>query len=411
MTDVNPDDEHARLVDAIPRHMRKDGTVNLTTLGAEFGLHRSNMKPRVVALAVSGALGTLPVLPGFCIKSTSAQYRGGEFVGESVKQVPEGDITERVPKGFAIKGVSTLRDAHGRTIVEWTKTREEPSSEDAIAAIKAAFENYQPAAPTTVKAAHDYADCLTLFPLPDMHIGMFSWGKETDTDWDLKIAQRVIVETMEKVAARTAPSKVAVVLVGGDATHSDTNENRTANSGNILQVDGRYDKIIDVTQKITVRQIELCLEKHETVEVRVLKGNHDYHTSVAIAHFLKAWYRNEPRVVVDTSPSLFWWRRFGKVFLAATHGHETKARDMPMAMAVRRPEMWGATKHRYAHVFHVHHKEKLQDTLGGVIVESHEAPCPQDAWHYGQSFLSGRSLCSIAYDPERGESGRITENL
>src|ERR1700677_4010301 len=107
MTDVSESyDEHERLLEAIPRHMRADGTVNLTSLAREFGLHRSNMKPRVVALSASGALGTNPVLPGFMIKQTTAEFRNGELVGESIKQVPEGDVTELVPKGFAIKGVS-----------------------------------------------------------------------------------------------------------------------------------------------------------------------------------------------------------------------------------------------------------------------------------------------------------------
>ena len=53
MQNVDSDGD-ARLLEAIPLHLRADGTVNLTSLGAEFGLHRSNMKPRVVALAVSG---------------------------------------------------------------------------------------------------------------------------------------------------------------------------------------------------------------------------------------------------------------------------------------------------------------------------------------------------------------------
>ena len=145
--------------------------------------------------------------------------------------------------------------------------------------------------------------------------------------------------------------------------------------------------------------------------MRVLKGNHDYHTSVAIAHFLKAWYRNEPRVTVDTSPSLFWFRTFGQNFIAAHHGHETKAEDMPMKMAAARPQFWGETRWRYAHIFHWHKSQKTRDTIGGVIVEKHEAPIPKDDWTYGKTFLSGRSLCSIAYDPERGESARVTENL
>jgi len=410
MPNVHSDDDISL---ASERHYRKDGSINSTKLAAELNMPRTTVQRALARLARQGRLGTVPVLPGFGLKQTTAVFgRDGELQREFVKQTHLGEITEQVRDGFAISKVSTYRDAHGATIGEWTQQKPgERQPEEIAESIKKAFENYTPAAPMRPLQSQEYANCLTLYPLADMHIGMFSWGKETDTDWDLSIAERVITETMEKVSARTAPSKVGVVLVGGDATHSDTNENKTAKSGNVLQVDGRYDKIIEVTQKIVVRQIELALDKHETVEVRVLKGNHDYHTSVAVAAFLKAWYRFEPRVIVDTSPSLFWWRTFGVNFLASHHGHETKAKDMPMAMAVRRPVMWGETKHRYAHVFHFHNANKTLDTVGGVIVETHEAPCPQDDWHYGKSFLSGRSMKSITYDPQRGESSRVTENL
>lgn len=412
MPNVDLDAEHARLKEAIPRHIRRDGTINYTSLGVEFDRHRSNMKRKVDALGVTGALGTSPVIPGFGIKSVSTQYRSGAMVGESIRQVPLGDQSETVPKGFAIKGVSTLRDAHGNTIAEWTKTREEgPSVKDLIEITKRAFENWTPAALPAPLQNLAYSKFLTVYPVSDLHVGMFSWGKETDKDWDLKIAERVIVETVEKVHLGTPPTDEAVVLFGGDAVHSDTRNNMTEASGNILQVDGRYDLVVATTERIMVRTVDLALLKHKRVIVRVLKGNHDYHTAVALAHFLKAWYRREPRVEVDTSPSLFWFHQFGKVFLSAHHGHETKGKDMPMKMAVVRPEIWGSTKHRYALMFHIHHSERIRDTVGGVIVESFEVPCPPDDWHYGKSFHSGRSLCSITYDPESGEDSRKTVNL
>lgn len=397
------------LREAAAKHTRSDGTINTTKLAKELGWSRTTLQQR---LARIGLYGTAPVLPGFGIKKTSATFRDGELVSESVQQAPLGDVTDTLRPGFAISKISTLRDAQSGTIVEWTQQKPgERTPEEISEIIKRAFSDYVPAAPLRRPMPHCYDECLTLYPLPDMHIGMFAWGKEVDVDWDLKIAQKAITAAIEKIHLRTAPSRIGVVLVGGDAVHSDTNENKTAKSGNVLQVDGRYDKVVDVTQKITVRQVELALDNHEAVEVRVLRGNHDEITSVAIANFLRAWFRNEPRVTVDLSPSLFWWRQFGKVFLAATHGHEARAKDMPMLMASRRPEIWGATKHRYAHTFHFHNSNKTRDTIAGVIVETHEAPCPQDGWHYGQGYMSGRSLCSITYDPERGEAGVIKENL
>ena len=155
-----------------------------------------------------------------------------------------------------------------------------------------------------------------------------------------------------------------------------------------------------------VKTIDLALQKFPNVTVRVLAGNHDNHTSYAIAYFLLAWYRNEIRVEIDADASIFWWHKFGKVMLGAAHGHTVKMKDMPQVMAVRRPEDWGQTKHRYVHGFHIHHQSKFVSEGGGVICESHQAPVAQDAWHFGEGFLSNRSMQSITYHKEHGEVSR-----
>jgi len=406
MQNVSQDDEHARLVAAIPRHTREDGTVNSSTLAGELDIPRTTVQRRLASLSASGALGTKPVLPGFGIKTTSAQYRHGELVAESVKQGPLGEITEAVPKGFAIKGVSTLRDAHGRTIFEWTKTREEPNAVDLAEALKTAFVDYEPCAAVSVAPEGIFDDRLTLYPLSDMHLGMFAWKAETDINWDLKIAEKTIGDSMDKLISMSAPSELAVILGGGDQMHADNNSNETARSGNALQVDGRYQKVVGATCRLFVRITDLALTKHRNVIVRILQGNHDEHASIAIAYFLAAWYRNEPRVTVDLDPSLFWWFRFGQTFLGATHGHEAKPEQMASIMAHRRAEDWGKSKHRFCHTFHVHHASKRMTEGGGVITETHQAPIPQDAWHFGSGFLSGRSLCAIVYDKQTGEVAR-----
>jgi hypothetical protein len=140
--------------------------------------------------------------------------------------------------------------------------------------------------------------------------------------------------------------------------------------------------------------------------IRILPGNHDPYSSVAIAYFLLAWYRNEPRVSVDVDPSLFFWFRFGKVLLGATHGHTVKPQQMAAIMAHRRAEDWGATKFRHVHAFHLHHTSKFATEGNGVITEVHQAPVPQDAWHFGSGFLSGRSLQTITYHADFGEISR-----
>lgn len=317
----------------------------------------------------------------------------------------------QMPEGHKLKGVSALVDGEGNEVLRWVKTREDLSVADIVETIKEAFKDYT-APPDAYRGlpgpADASADLLTLIPLADWHVGLFSWEKETGVNWDLKIAEDTIGKAMDDLVQRSPASANAIVLGGGDLLHADNQENRTARSGNALDVDGRYQKVLMTACRLVVRTVDACLRKHQHVTVRILPGNHDEHSSVAVAYFLLAWYRDEPRVTVDVDASLFFWFRFGKVMLGATHGHATKAKDMPMVMAHRRAEDWGATKFRYVHTFHLHHDAKTMTEGGGCITEVHRTPTPQDAWHYSSGFLSGRSLKSVTYHKEFGEISRST---
>lgn len=373
-----------------------------TAAAAALGLPRNTFAGRLKIAAERGLCGTKPVLPGFRIAKVTNTPRG-----DFIQQKPELGAAFEIPDGHSIKGVSALVDADGRTIQSWVKTRAVPSAIDIAAALKEAFADWEPAAPPSAPPAATESDLLTLIPCNDWHVGMFAWHRETDNNWDLKMAERKIGDGIEDAISRSPASSVAIVLGGGDLTHADNNENRTRRSGNVLDVDGRHQKVVGTAGRLMVRTIDAALARNDRVIVRNLKGNHDEETAPSIAWFLAAWYRNEPRVYVDLDQSLFFYHQHGQVMLAATHGHAAKLKDMPQIMAHRRAEMWGATRYRYAHGFHVHHQSKYASEGGGVIMESHQAPIPQDSWHYGEGFLSGRSLQTITYHAALGEVGRV----
>lgn len=392
---LSPEDMQAA-VDALALH----GTITKAALA--LGMNRNTFDCRVKRAAEAGLVGYSPVMPGFAVKSVSNKAADGSWVKQT--KAP-GEVFEPLP-GHVVKGESALVDADGREVMKWVKTKAEQSPIDVAETLKNAFKDYKPAAKRAPAPKAADEDLLTLYPLADFHLGMFSWGAETGTNWDLKIAEKVLGRTMDAVVAGSPRSGTAVVLGGGDLIHSDNQENRTARSGNQLDVDGRYQKIVASASRLVVRKVDACLEHHGKVVVRILKGNHDEHSSIAVAYFLLAWYRNEPRVAVDVDPSLFWWLKFGVVLLGATHGHEAKAKDMPAIMAHRRAPEWGVTKYRHVHTFHLHHTAKIRDTISGVVVETHESPAPQDAWHWGCGYLSGRSMQSITYDSRFGEFSR-----
>ena len=372
----------------------------------KMGMSRSAVQERLRRATELGLLGPVEAKPGFIIKSISSKGPDGSYV----KQGREPGEEFVIPVGHLIKGVSALVDPDGRELAKWVKTKQGELDPIYVAErIAAKFVDMPAARPVPVPADTD-EDLLTVFPLADFHLGLYAWAPEAGHNWDLATAVARYRDTMIKVAAGTPPSSTAIVLGGGDYLHANTNEFRTQ-SGNVLDGDGRTDKVIDAAIELAVFQVDLALLNHTKVVVRFLKGNHDEYASIAIVHALAAWYRDDPRVVVDKDPSLFWWFRFGKVLLGGTHGHNIKPAQLPMLMASRVPQEWGDTEFRYGHMFHVHHKTKTVDEIGSVIVETHQSPASQDSWHYGKGYLSGRSMQSITYHRDRGEDGRKIQPL
>lgn len=362
----------------------------------------STFRRRLKAAAERGLMSTDPVMPGYVIKSVASKDDEGHWV----KQVKEPGEEFETPAGHTIKGVSALVDGDGRIIQQWLKTRNEYAPADIAEILKTAFADYEGRAKPLPAPLLPEETLLTLTPCNDWHVGMYAWRAETGANWDLKLAEDIIGKGMDELVARSPCSAEAIVLGGGDLLHADNKDNQTAKSHNVLDVDGRYQKVLMAASRLMVRAVDAHLLRHKHVIVRILPGNHDEHSSVAVAYFLLAWYRDEPRVTVDVDPSLFFWFRRGLVFLGATHGHTVKINAMPGIMAHRRAEDWGASRFRYIHGFHLHHTAKYASEGNGVISEVHQAPIPQDAWHVGAGFLSGRSLQSITYHTSYGEVSR-----
>jgi hypothetical protein len=384
--------------------------LSIVKCAEQAGCAKSTMESRLKTAALRGMLlAQKPAMDGMRISQVSEQQDAdGNVKARSVQQKPEHGGQFEIPNGHVVKGVSALLNADGAEIVKWIKTKEGAVTLDsAIETIQSAFSSYEGRAEPIPAPVAPAGKLLTLIPCNDWHVRLLTWSRETGENWDLKIAERVIGDGIEDAISRSPSSDTGIVLGGGDLLHADTDQNRTEKSGNVLDADGRHQKGIEVAQRLKVRTVDAALRNNEHVIVRILRGNHDEYSSVAIAHFLAAWYRNEPRVTVDVDASLYFWHRFGSVLLGATHGHTVKLKDMAQIMAHRRAEDWGKTRFRYVHGFHIHHKSQFVTEGGGVVSESHQAPIPQDAWHYGAGFLSGRSLQTITYHRDFGEISRV----
>lgn len=311
--------------------------------------------------------------------------------------------------GFRVKGTSTLYDADGNIKATWLKTdREAPSSDEIASQVSEALKDYKPpvALKTALKGDRDLA---TVYPLADWHIGLLSWEKETGHNYDLKIAKTTIEAAMQRLVASSPQSKQGVVVGLGDLLHSDNFDNQTAKSKNVLDVDGRYPKILYAATQLILYTIDLALQRHESILVRILPGNHDEHSAIAVSLALSLHYKNDKRVTVEDSAGRFWWWEFGSVLLGATHGDKAKMKDLPLIMAARNPEAWGRTKFRAIFTGHIHTQTGIE--MNGVTVESFQTPVAPDAWHTDMGYGANRSVQAITYHKTDGEISRNKVNI
>lgn len=372
------------------------------------GLARQTVQSQYKAAlkaAREGKLGTDAVIPGFEISRVSEGPRG-----KTIEQRPARGAAFQIPDGHAIKGVSAFVGADGRTIGQWIKTKEgERTPEETAQIIRKAFDGFSSTA-ADIPAPVSTDDTATAYPLADLHLGVLAWSKESGDNYDLRIAEHTVKEAMGRLFSSSPPSQIGIILGLGDLLHFDGYEPVTSRSRNILDVDGRYPLVLQTATSVLIWSIEQALRKHEQVIVRILPGNHDDQSAIAVSLALSMYYRESKRVAVDCDPSRFWWWRFGVTFVGATHGDMTKMQDLPLVMASARPADWGSSQHRYLWTGHIHHKSAIKE-VGNVIVESFRSPAARDAWHAASGYVSGRSLTSITLHRAYGEISRQTANI
>lgn len=334
------------------------------------------------------ALGIDEKTVRYRMKQATSRKLTGQFLGGAL------------PEGYVLGKVTSLVTADG-TKMEWqhqhpTLMALHDQIEDLIEAMGQQITPL-PLVDMTMQATD--AQLLTVYPVADVHLGQFSWGKETGENYDLKIAVDQFHRSVTKLVERSPLSGTAVIAVLGDFFHADNNDATTARSKNHLDVDGRHDKVLYAGVELIIWMIDLALQKHEKVIVHITPGNHDEYASKALGTSLYFRYQGNPRVVVDRNPHDLWTYQWGSTMLAFAHGHKVKAEDMPGVMASQEPVMWGQTKYRYAYSGHYHRVKAgpMKDEKHGAIWEIVPAFTAKDAWNRSMGHNSLRSIMSKTF--------------
>ena len=332
------------------------------------------------------------------------------FRGRLLTAIDEGykpSVENIIPEGHTLKGKSTLYDAEGVERLTWVKTTQ--SQEMAKAALLAAIEACKETIPrqTPIKAPTvTESDLLSCYVITDYHIGQMSWGEETGQDWDIKIAEDTLVKWIAAAIKHSPASQEAIFANIGDLIHTDGILPVTPTSGHVLDADTRFAKMVRVAIRVIRRVINMLLAKHKHVYVLMSEGNHDITSSIWLRELLVALYENEPRVTINPTVHPYYAYQHGDTALFFHHGHKRKLKEVSRVFAGQYPEIFGATKYRYAHMGHMHHTDVKEDQL--MVVEQHQTLAARDAHASSGGYMSQRGSPVITYHKKFGEFTRTT---
>lgn len=317
---------------------------------------------------------------------------------------PEYDLHHPVAPGQMLKGVTTLYK-DGGVVMQYVKTSADQQMQEAMrqAAFEAMAEELPRAKPVPKPTKTIDALC-NLVVFTDYHIGQLAWHKEGGADWDLRIAEKLLLDSFIHMVDAAPKAKTCVLCLQGDLLHSDGLLPLTPAHKNVLDTDGRFSKIVATAIRVVRRLIEHALSKHDRLHLIICEGNHDEASSVWLRQMFAALYENEPRMTVNDSELPYYVYQHGETMLAFHHGHKVNNEQLPMLFAAQYSRMWGATTKRYCHTGHRHHVDEKE--YAGMTVTQHPTLAARDAHAARGGWISERAAAVVTYHDRFGQVGR-----
>lgn len=321
---------------------------------------------------------------------------------------PEADLNYRTPVGFNLKGTSTLiNKATGETMLQWVKTdankeAQEELMRECVEALKAELPKYEAVAFKTTTVA----DLASVYVITDYHLSMKADEEECGADWDLKISEQLLIDWFAKAIELTPPSETAIFAQLGDLLHTDGFDALTPQSKHLLDADTRFQKTIRAAIRVVRKVIDMLLHKHKKVHVLMCVGNHDIASSAWLRELFAVVYEKEKRVKVDNSLDSYYCFEHGDTSLFFHHGHKRKMENIDDVFVAKFRDIFGRTKHSYAHMGHYHHNKLNETNL--MQIEQHRTLAPKDAYAAHGGWMAGRDAKVITYSKRFGEISRIT---
>lgn len=238
--------------------------------------------------------------------------------------------------------------------------------------------------------------------LSDFHWGKYSDAQENGESFSRDVAKRRLfsatVDVMEKVAMFGAPEHF-LIPIGSDFFNIDTHMGTTT-TGTPQDSDGTYAEILQSGFYLVENWIDQ-IRSIAPVELRLMSGNHDRNSGIALLLYLEALYRYCPDVTVHMDRTYRSYHRYGKNLIGLVHGDGVKrTKDLAGIMAHEAPG-WSESPHRTIYTGHLHNE--LTETEFGVVRRQLPSLSGPDRWHAKGGYTTApKSLPCYIHHKEKG---------
>lgn len=308
--------------------------------------------------------------------------------------------------GEARGGHRRVYDDDGKQIdtIRWAKT----PVDYAVEMAERVADVFQciPAAPPVIKSDKSPEGKFRFIPHTDVHIGAVASDDRVGQELSPSLAGERVKQGFAECSSALPEAEETVILNNGDLTHANDDKDATPRSGHRLKIEGSHRDNIDLCIYLTVWQIDHALKTSDLVRYRPNAGNHDPNTPDYLTAALRAWYRNEPRVIIEDTQRKTWVFQRGAVFIATHHGDGIKPREFCANLPGKFAAEFGASRFWYAFTGH-YHTEK-QETFGHIRWSQLPPVCSLDQHADDMGFGDSAAMRGILFCDRGGLKNDVT---
>jgi hypothetical protein len=240
------------------------------------------------------------------------------------------------------------------------KKKEEHLYQDAFVDFLKTYQSDYKAVIPPDNSDHKSDACLVINK-QDAHYNKFDVGGDNSLE---KRFDRILRKTLIVLDQALASNNIEKVfyVVGSDEMNSEFTNTTTKGTPqtNINTYHEAFSKVCNHETTI----IDMLLEKAEDVDVLYVPGNHDEYVGWHIITWLQAYYKDEPRVTFDVSPSYRKYIGYGSTAMMFNHGDVMKGQNLALIFPMEIKESWSFFENYYIFTGDKHHE--VTQSLNGI---------------------------------------------